>query len=591
MEAFQLLSRGGARFDKKRFQNDLQLFSKDSAKPTAASTTLRAGELPKEIDFFKYAPGGTGKRKAEGGSAKSNKKRRKDSDLETDVQDSGEEEEEEEDAADDIAANKAGPSKPKQRIVAKGSDVPTAVDSFTALVERYKMSSLLLANLNQYGYTEPTGIQSHGIPILLESRDLAAISPTGTGKTLAYLLPIMCSLGVPSSSSSSDSGLGVRAVVLAPTKELAHQIYNECLKLAQGRKWRIILFSKATASTLKEKDARDKVDIIISTPLRLVASLKSREIDLGNVRHLVLDEADRMLDAEFLPQVEEIVASCTHPKVQKAVFSATLPASAENMALKMMQNPIRVVVGLKQVPCFLPFIASLTSSLSRDTPLPLISQSLTYVADDPSKLPSLLSYLKQPYNPPVLIFTSSQPRASSLAQELVLAGVSNVDCLHAGMSQKEREETVTRMRRGESWILVSTEVMARGMDFKGIREVINYDFPTSVQSYVHRIGRTGRAGREGKAVTYFTDADAPYLKAIANVLLQSGSQVPEWITKLPKPSKMKRKQMGKVKRTEFVNPHRKIGRRDAIKMRDMIAGSKRRREKDVDRVESADSAV
>jgi ATP-dependent RNA helicase DDX52/ROK1 len=126
--------------------------------------------------------------------------------------------------------------------------------------------------------------------------------------------------------------------------------------------------------------------------------------------------------------------------------------------------------------------------LTRDTPLPLISQSLTYVADDSSKLPSILAYLSQPYTPPVLIFTSSQPRATSLAEELVLNGIPNVDCLHAGLTKKEREDAVSRMRKGESWVMVSTEVMARGMDFKGVREVINYDFPTSVQSYVHRIG-------------------------------------------------------------------------------------------------------
>jgi Lhr-like helicase len=131
----------------------------------------------------------------------------------------------------------------------------------------------------------------------------------------------------------------------------------------------------------------------------------------------------------------------------------------------------------------------LTISVSnRDTPLPLIAQSLTYVADDQSKLPTLRAYLSQPYNPPVLIFTSSQPRATSLAEELVLNGIPNVDCLHAGMTKKERDEAVSRMRQGESWVMISTEVMARGMDFKGIQEVINYDFPRSVQSYVHRIG-------------------------------------------------------------------------------------------------------
>jgi len=246
------------------------------------------------------------------------------------------------------------------------------------------------------------------------------------------------------------------------------------------------------------------------------------------------------------------------------VFSATLPAEIEKLALKILHNPIRIVVGIK------------------DTPLPLISQSLTYVADDPSKLPSLLAYLLQPYNPPVLVFTSSQPRATSLAEELVLNGISNVDCLHAGLTRKEREDTVSRMRQGQSWVLVSTEVLARGMDFQGVREVINYDFPTSVQSYIHRIGRTGRAGREGKAVTFFTDEDGPYLKTIANVILQSGFTVPDWILKLPKPSKMKRKQMGKVKRPDVVNTARRVGRRDAIKLRDMIKGSQRRQLRQTD---------
>jgi len=268
-----------------------------------------------------------------------------------------------------------------------------------------------------------------------------------------------------------------------------------------------------------------------------------------------------MLDAEFLSQVQEIVAACSHTSIQKAVFSATLPAGAEKLAMEMLRDPIRIVVGLK------------------DTPLPLIAQSLTYVSDEASKLPTLLTYLSQPYNPPVVIFVSSQPRATSLAEELIINGVPNVDCLHAGLTKKEREDAVARMRKGESWVMISTEVMARGMDFKGVREVINYDFPTSVQSYIHRIGRTGRAGREGKAVTYFTNEDAPFLKPIANVILQSGSSVPEWIRKLPKPSKMKRRAMGKVQRGDFVDKARKIGRGDVIKKRDMIAGSKRRKEK------------
>ncbi|OSX67895.1 hypothetical protein POSPLADRAFT_1043079 [Postia placenta MAD-698-R-SB12] len=551
MEAFQLLSRGGIRFDKSRFRKDVQLFDKTKASSHKGKSVAKAAdeEIPPELDFFKYAQGGSSKRKASEGEGdtptmKKSKKQR------TDDEDSGGQTQDEED-----------PPMPRHRVTTKGTNVPEHAETFQAFQEQYNMSPVLLSNLKQSGYKHPTGIQSYGIPILMESRDLAAISPTGTGKTLSYLLPVMSLLGSPSSRAKDEHGTGVRALILAPTRELAHQIHNECLKLAQGRKWRITLFSKATASTLADKSVRDKVDIVISTPLRLVSALQAGHLELHNVRHVVLDEADRMLDTEFLPQVQEIISACTYPRVQKAVFSATLPAGVEKVAMSMLKDPIRVVVGLK------------------DTPLPLIAQSLVYVADDPSKLPTLLQYLSQPYNPPVLVFVSSQPRATSLAEELVLNSVPNVDCLHAGMSRKEREEAVSRMRRGESWVMVSTEVMARGMDFKGVREVINYDFPQSVQSYVHRIGRTGRAGREGKAITYFTDEDAPFLKTIANVLLQSGSPVPEWILKLPKPSKVKRRQMGKTRRTDAVNNASKTGRNDAIKKRDMIAGSKRRKEK------------
>ncbi|KAI0028277.1 P-loop containing nucleoside triphosphate hydrolase protein [Vararia minispora EC-137] len=553
MEAFQLLSRGGVQFNKKKFKNDVSLFSQVQPKKPRTKTETASGHLPSELDFFRYSKSSTEKRQISDPREAGPRKRARIEDPQN--------EEQEGDEAETEGGQEHGERKAtKQRVTAKGQNIPSPAESFFHLKERYNLPQYLMSNLEKYGFRRPTGIQSHGCPILMEARDLAAISPTGTGKTLSYLLPVFTALRAPSTSATVGAGRGTRAVILAPTRELAHQIYNECLKLAEGRKWRIVLFSKATAATLADKSVQEKVDIIISTPLRLVAAKRSGNIDLSNVRHLILDEADRMLDPEFLEQVQEITAACTHDDIQKAVFSATLPANAEKIAMGMLRNPVRIVVGLK------------------DTPLPLIAQSLTYVADDASKLPTLLQYLSQPYNPPIVVFAATQPRATSLAEELVLHEVPNVDCLHAGMTNKEREDAVRRMQRGECWVLVSTEVMARGMDFKGVREVINYDFPRSVQSYVHRIGRTGRAGREGKAVTYFTNEDGPFLKAIANVILQSGSTVPEWMLKLPKPSKMKRKQMGKVKRADAVNPARSIGRRDAIKKRDMIAGSKRRKE-------------
>ncbi|KAF8973799.1 P-loop containing nucleoside triphosphate hydrolase protein [Flammula alnicola] len=486
-EAFHLLSRGGVVFDKSKPES--LLFNNHKGTKTKTSTVKSFnGDIPLELDFFKYAQGSHGKRKASDSDPLPTGKRRK-----AEKDNTKDEDEDEDEEGNDLS--EIVPKKPAtaHRVAVKGTNVPSHIESFETMrnYEKYVVPPHMFSNLTSSGYMEPTSIQAYCIPILLKDRDLVAISPTGTGKTLAYLLPIFSKLGGPASSSSGD---GVRAVVVVPTRELAHQIHNECLKLAQGRKWKIVLFSKATANSLSQKSARDKVDIIISTPLRLVAALQQGNLELNNVQHLVLDEADRMLDAEFMDQIQEIVAACTHSHVQKALFSATLPSGAEKIAMDMLENPIRVVVGLK------------------DTPLPLISQSLTYVADDPSKLPSLLTYLAQPYNPPVLVFTSTQARATSLTEELVLNSIPNVDCLHAGLSQKERDDAVSRMRRGESWVMVTTEVMARGMDFKGVREVVNYDFPTSVQSYVHRIGRTGRAGREGKAVTFFTDDDAPYLK-------------------------------------------------------------------------------
>ncbi|KAJ2933602.1 hypothetical protein H1R20_g3509, partial [Candolleomyces eurysporus] len=551
MEAFQLLSRGGVRFDKKKFQPDVQLFQKKGESSSREPSRKDASDqvLPAELDFFKYAEGGQSKRKTAQKDGGRKEKRRK-----MDEAGIGSDDEIDDELIEEEGTGQDSPDQPIQRhrISVKGLNPPKEAATFEDIKERYTVPSQLYANLAKNDYHHPTGIQSSGIPVLLESRDLAAISPTGTGKTLAYLFPTFSKLGSPASTQqaqSSDAGKGVRALVIAPTRELAHQIHNECLKLAQGRKWRIILFSKATASTLSDKSVRDKVDIIISTPLRLIAALQEGHLELDNVRQLVLDEADRLLDTEFLEQIQEINAACTHPNLQRAMFSATLPAGVEKIAMSMLQDPIRLVVGLK------------------DTPLPLIAQSLTYVADDASKLPSLLTYFAQPYNPPVLVFTSSQPRASSLAEELTMNGIRNVDCLHAGMTRKEREDSVSRMRKGETWILISTEVMARGMDFKGVREVVNFDFPTSVQSYIHRIGRTGRAGREGKAVTFFTDEDGPFLKTIANVILQSGSTAPDWMLKLPKPSKMKRRQMGKVKRPEIVNSARKVGRREALKKR------------------------
>ncbi|CAE6423999.1 unnamed protein product [Rhizoctonia solani] len=551
MEAFRLLSRGGAKFDKGRFRNDVKLFGAgdaESSKSVKSSTQdLSSGQLPPELDFFKYAkavPSGSAseaaapvkptKPREEAEPTQGKKRKRSDEEREKSLL--------------------------KHRVTSSGDNVPSPIVEFEDVSSRYKVPQRLLQNIESCGYDSPTGIQAHGIPVLLEGRHLIAISPTGTGKTMSYLLPIFSLLQSPLSSKSppENAGKGVRAVIVSPTRELAAQIYNECLKLAEGRKWRIVLYGKATGSTLSQPEVRDKVDIVVTTPLRLVDSLQKSMINLDNIRCLVLDEADRLLEGEFFSQTEEIVHSCTHPNIQKAVFSATLPAGAEAIANSYLDSPIRIVVD--------------SATLS-------VKQKLTFVGTESGKLLTLRQQLAGGFQPPVLIFVQSQERAQELSEELLYDG-RNVDVLHSGRTKKQRTDAAERFQRGECHILVATEVMARGMDFAGVRLVINYDFPQSVQSYIHRIGRTGRAGREGEAVTYFTNLDAPYLKMIANVLKASNNPVPEWMLKLPKPSKMKRRALKRkpvVRKDVGVVAGRAIGKSDAIRRRDMIAASKRRK--------------
>lgn len=239
MDAFQLLSRG-SKIDKRRFKSDVDLFSvNQSGKLATNNGDIDA--LPVELDFFKYAQNGGVKRMSTKQTENLGNKDGKELAKRRRVDD------------------EANPAVQRHRVTAKGSNIPKSADSFEEMTERYTISSHILANLLENSYIVPTGIQSHAVPILCERRDLAAISPTGTGKTLAYLLPIMTALRSPQASSNSD--VGVRAIVVAPTRELAQQIYNESLKLAKGRKWRIVLLSKATASTLADKEVRNKIGI------------------------------------------------------------------------------------------------------------------------------------------------------------------------------------------------------------------------------------------------------------------------------------------------------------------------------------------
>ncbi|KAI9026269.1 P-loop containing nucleoside triphosphate hydrolase protein [Hyaloraphidium curvatum] len=401
----------------------------------------------------------------------------------------------------------------RHRIRIHGTDVPNPVRSFEELFERFKVKAYLRKNVAAANFAEPSPIQMQATTISIHGREIIACAPTGSGKTLAFLLPILHDLRGPTKE-------GFRAVIISPTRELAQQTYRHLQNLSKGKPFRVCLLTQiANLENPKVTAQFGHFDILIATPLRLVHALKHDSLKLDKVRHLVLDEADQLLDLGFLDQIDEIFAACTNPKVVRSLYSATIPSSVEELATSIMKDPIRVVIGHKNA--------------ATET----IEQKLLFVGSEEGKLLEIRRMIKEGFKPPVLVFVQSIDRAKELFHELVFEGI-NVDVMHSERTKAQRDAIVQSFRTGALWVLICTELMARGIDFKGVNLVVNYDFPQTVQSYIHRIGRTGRAGRSGRAVTFFTKEDAPYLKSIVNVMRESGCEVPEWMLRLEKPSKL-----------------------------------------------------
>ncbi|KAL2933789.1 DEAD-box ATP-dependent RNA helicase 57 [Bienertia sinuspersici] len=394
----------------------------------------------------------------------------------------------------------------KHNIHICGSNVPSPLQSFEDLSTRYRCKPYLLRNFAELGYTEPTPIQRQAIPVLLSGRECFACAPTGSGKTMAFICPILMKL---------KHGLkgGVRAVVLCPTRELAAQTTRECKKLAQGKKFYIKLMTKELSRSADF--SKVPCDILISTPLRLEFAIRKRKLDLSRAEFLVLDESDKLFELGFMKQIDFVVKACSNPSVIRMLFSATLPDTVEDLARTLMHDAVRIIVGKK------------------NTASQLVKQKLVFAGSEEGKFLALRQSFAESLNPPVLIFVQSVERAKELYRELAFSDI-KVDAVHTDLSQAQRENAVDNFRAGKTWILIATDLVARGMDFKGLNCVINYDFPESASTYIHRIGRAGRAGRAGEAITLYTEDDVPYLRNIANVMSESGCEVPSWIMSMPK---------------------------------------------------------
>ncbi|XP_073155633.1 DEAD-box ATP-dependent RNA helicase 57 [Henckelia pumila] len=394
----------------------------------------------------------------------------------------------------------------KHNIHVSGRNIPSPLLNFMELRSRYNCKPYVLRNLADLGFEEPTPIQRQTIPVMLSGRECFACAPTGSGKTFAFVCPILMQL----QRASKD---GVRAVILCPTRELAAQTARECKKLSRGKKFYIKLMTKQLA---KSADfSKLPCDILISTPFRAQFAIRKRKLDLSKVEFLVLDESDKLFELGLVEQVDAVVKACSNPSIVRSLFSATLPDTVEELARTIMHDAVRVIIGRK-------------NSASES-----IKQKLIFVGSEEGKLLALRQSFAESLNPPVLIFVQNKERAKELYDELKYDDV-RADVIHADLSEIQRESAVDNFRSGKTWVLIATDVIARGMDFKGVNCVINYDFPDSAAAYIHRIGRSGRAGRCGEAITLYTEADVPFLRNVANVMTASGCEVPAWITSLQK---------------------------------------------------------
>jgi len=416
----------------------------------------------------------------------------------------------------------------EHRIHINGSDIPDPLTSFDDLNARFNLSSTLLRNLTEGGFPAPTPIQMQAISVMLGQREILACAPTGSGKTLSFIVPIMHALREPQK-------VGFRAVVVSPTRELAQQIYREFVRMNRDINLRIHVLTKSKAASNSfstNSTVGGKFDILVTTPNRLVHMLEQDPpaIQLSKVEWLVLDEGDKLFEegkAGFRDQVATIYQSCDLPTVRRCLFSATLANQVEEWCKLHLDNVVRVTVGQRN---------SATST---------VDQSLMFVGQEGGKLLAVRQIIQQGLAPPVLVFVQSKERARELFNELIYDGL-NVDVIHADRTQAQRDNVISCFRSGKIWILIATELMGRGIDFKGVNLVINYDFPTSAVSYVHRIGRTGRAGRKGRAITLFTEDDAMYLRTIANVMTASGCDVPDYMLKMKRADRNTRKKLEQV---------------------------------------------
>ncbi|MBE0687777.1 MAG: DEAD/DEAH box helicase [Anaerolineaceae bacterium] len=345
------------------------------------------------------------------------------------------------------------------------------------------------AGISAAGYDTPTPIQSQTIPAILSGKDIFGLAQTGTGKTAAFVLPILDQL------MKGPRGK-IRALILSPTRELAEQTHQAIKELGRQTGLKSMTIYGGVSATSQIRALRAGVEIVVACPGRLLDLKQQRVINMNNIEFLVLDEADQMFDMGFLPSIRKIISFIPTDR-QTLLFSATMPSEIRKLATEMLNNPV-------------------TFEISITKPIETISHAI-YSIDQSQKLDMLLHLLTESDNGKVLVFTRTKHRAKKLAIQLSQAGYKSTS-LQGNLSQAKRDAAMNAFRKGFVKILVATDIAARGIDVSQVSHVINFDIPDTVDAYTHRTGRTGRMENLGTALTLVTREDLQMVRSIERVL-------------------------------------------------------------------------
>ncbi|CAG7731132.1 unnamed protein product [Allacma fusca] len=377
--------------------------------------------------------------------------------------------------------------------------------------EQLGLRPLVLDNVKKVGYKRPTPIQKHASPVIISKQDLMACAQTGSGKTAAFLLPIINTLLAEDLPAGDDLPARPYVLILAPTRELALQIDREAHMYSSGSILKSICCYGGTALFYQKNQLRRGCHILVATPGRLKQFITEKHVDLSNLKYFVLDEADRMLDMGFMSDIKEIVKTMP-PKGERisAMFSATFPRDIQTAAAEFLNDYVFVVIGIVGGACA--DVEQVFYQVER--------------REKRAKVLEILGDLKD--NDKVLIFCNAKKGADFLAGTLSTNNISSTS-IHGDRLQSQRETALREFVKGQRKVLVATAVAARGLDIPKVTMVINYDLPKEIEEYVHRIGRTGRVGHTGKAISFYEDEDAPLTAALVKILTDCKQTVPDFL--------------------------------------------------------------